>query len=320
MATPMLALLRRAFSEDLITIGIRSYVAGLLERCPFADELVSWERRGGARGAAAELRSHRPEGGWDAAFVLPPSLSSAIVARLSGARRRIGYGGGLRRLLLTDVPAREAGRDVHLSESYARLVEALGAGSLPLPAPSIVPPYDWRERTGRLGLGGGRYAVLAAGASYGPAKMWPANSYAALARMILGEGFERIVLVGSSAERDGLDLIARQAGAGVVNLAGEIDVADLTAVLRGAAAVVGNDSGPVHIAAATGVPTIALFGSTSPAWTAPRGPRASVVSTGAECSPCFRRECPEGTVRCLSELAPGTVLEAVRETIRGYTA
>jgi len=104
-----------------------------------------------------------------------------------------------------------------------------------------------------------------------------------------------------------------------VNLAGELDVADLTAVLRGAGVVVGNDSGPVHIAAAMGVPTVALFGSTSPAWTAPRGPRAAAVSIGVDCSPCFRRECPDGTTRCLGELTPEAVLETVRETIRGYS-
>lgn len=318
MATPLLALLRRAFGEDLITAGMRTYAAGLLERCPFIDELVTWPRGGGVRAAAGELRRCRPGAGWDAAFVLPPSVSSALTSLLAGARRRIGYGGGLRRMLLTDVPAPGTDRTVHLSESYARLAGVLGAAVDEIPAPSIVPPYDWRERIERAGLSG-MYAVLAAGASYGPAKVWPARSYAALAAMLRGAGFERTALVGSAAERGDLEKIAGEVHTGVVNLAGELDVADLTAVLRGAGVVVGNDSGPVHIAAAMGVPTVALFGSTSPAWTAPRGPRAAAVSIGVDCSPCFRRECPDGTTRCLGELTPEAVLETVRETIRGYS-
>ncbi|MDD3643063.1 MAG: lipopolysaccharide heptosyltransferase II [Candidatus Krumholzibacteria bacterium] len=318
MATPLLALLRRAFCEDLIAVGIREYAAGLLERCPLIDGMVTWPRGWGVRRVAARLRGERPGKAWDAAFVLPPSFPSALIARISGARRRIGYGRGVRRMLLTDVPAPDEGRARHLSESYARLAEPLGAGTESVPAPSIVPPYDWRERVERSGLSG-RYAVLAAGASYGPAKVWPSSSYAVLARLLIGEGFGTVVLLGSAGERDALEVIVREAGGGIVNLAGRIDVAGLAAVLRGAGAAVGNDSGPVHIAAAMGVPTVALFGSTSPAWTAPRGPRAAVVSSGAGCSPCFKRVCPEGTTRCLTELSPDVVLDAVRETIRGYT-
>lgn len=320
MATPLLSILRRAFSGDLITVLCRTYVSELLARCPFADRLVTYDRRGGAAAAVRALRADRPRGGWEAAFVLPPSISSALTALLAGCRRRVGYGAGMRRLLLSDVPGPAAPRTSHLSNSYAALAALLGAEvPWPLPAPTIVAPYDWRERVGAAGLAG-PYAVLAAGAMYGPAKMWPAARYAALARMIAEERGIVIAVVGSQAERAYVEAMIRCSGTRSANLAGRLDLGALIAVLRGARVVVGNDSGPVHISAALGVPTVTVFGSTSPAWTAPLGPRSRVVAADMDCSPCFRRACPDGGARCLENISPEAVMDAAREAMRenGY--
>ena len=87
-------------------------------------------------------------------------------------------------------------------------------------------------------------------------------------------------------------------------------------VLRGAALVVGNDSGPVHVSAAMGVPTVAVFGSTSPIWTAPRGRAVRVVWSGADCSPCFRKVCPEGDTHCLVDIGAREVYDAAASVMR----
>ena len=150
--------------------------------------------------------------------------------------------------------------------------------------------------------------MFAAGAKYGPAKVWPADSYVGLALRLRDETGLRPVLVGSPDERVCLETISSKTDG--LNLSGKSGVGELMSVLRGADLVVGNDSGPVHVSAAMGVPTVAIFGSTSPVWTSPGGERALTVSSGAVCSPCFRKECPEGDTHCLTDIGIDEVFEA----------
>ena len=243
------------------------------------------------------LRAERPPRGWDIGFVLPPSFSSAFVTFFSGARRRIGYTGEMRRLLLTDALAAPRARAEHISRMYVRLAErAAGSTVTDIPLPVVVPPYRWVDTVAekRLEM---PYIVIAPGAAYGTAKEWPLERYASLAGGLAEHTGMRIVSVGAAAEAPPLARMA--ASAPVLSLAGELTCGELLAVLRGASLVIGNDSGPVHLAAAMGRPTVAIFGSTSPAWTAPRGVAARIVSRDVECAPCFKRECPDGEPRCL---------------------
>jgi heptosyltransferase-2 len=315
MATPFLALLRKLNPDDHITVLCREYVSELLVRASFPDSMITYRRKGGVLGAVAALRGERPERGWDAAFILPISFSSALIACLGGSRRRIGYRKGGRGLLITDPVPFDLHRKIHLSEEYARFAAAYrDAGPDDIPAPSIVPPYDWKEKVARLGLEG-RYAVYAAGAKYGPAKMWPGERFITLASRLKREEGLMPVMTGSPAEQAYLEEMS--AAAGGLNLAGRSGIGDLMAVMRGAELAVGNDSGPVHVSAAMGVPTVAIFGSTSPRWTAPRGRNVSVVAAGAECSPCFMKKCPEGDTHCLADIRAEKVFEAAVETMRG---
>ncbi len=313
MATPFLSVLRNENPDDFVTVLCREYVSELLLRCTYIDRLVTCGK--GVPAAVRALRGGRPEGGWDAAFLLPMSFSTAIAVFLSGSSRRFGYRSGGREVLLTDPVSSELHRTIHLSEEYvrfARLYSATEASETP--APCVIPPYDWKERTGAFGLEGG-YAVFAAGAAYGPAKVWPLDRFAVLAGRLREEKGLRTVTVGSGKERDYLDQIT-EANDDVLNLAGRSGIGDLMSVLRGADLVVGNDSGPVHVSAAMGVPTVSIFGSTSPVWTSPRGPRSSVVTSGAGCSPCFKRECPEGDTHCLQDIDVDDVFDAAIEIMR----
>ena len=125
----------------------------------------------------------------------------------------------------------------------------------------------------------------------------------------------RTVTVGSEKEQKYLDHIT-DAHDDALNLAGRSGIGDLISVLRGADLVVGNDSGPVHVSAAMGVPTVSIFGSTSPVWTSPQGPRTRIVTSEAECSPCFRKECPEGDTHCLQDIKVDDVFDAAMEIMR----
>jgi heptosyltransferase II len=167
------------------------------------------------------------------------------------------------------------------------------------------------------GLHAGGYFVFAPGAEYGPAKRWPAIHFAELAKSLDAPA----VLLGSAKEAALCQEIATAAGEGrCVDLAGKTSLADAFALIAAAKAVVSNDSGLMHVAAAFGAPQVALFGSSSPLHTPPLNDRAQVIwlkqdsryQPPLDCSPCFQRECPLGHTRCLYDITPDAVLAALR--------
>jgi len=308
MATPFLFSLRERFPAGRITLLSRDYTAELFRRNAAIDSLVACG--GSVRSRIAAVRAARPRAGYDACFVLPPSFSAALVAVLSRARRRIGYGGQWRDLLLTDVLPTALYRAAHLSRSYLGLLERLAnQGEAALPFPSIVASESWRETAAAV-AGGKPYFVLAPGATYGSSKVWPHERYAELAKRLVVKTGWTAVVVGRREEREEASAMCAAIGAGGKNLAGALSLVDLISVLRGAEVALGNDSGPVHVAAALGVPTVAVFGPTSVDWTAPRGVSVRVVRKEIECAPCFKRRCPHGAPECLARVEVDDVYAA----------
>ena len=310
MATPFLFILRKTFPERKIYLACRSYVAAIYRHCSPVDHLVVYEREKGFGGALRAVRKEVPRRAKDVCFVLPVSFRSALLSLLAGARRRIGYGGEFRRMLLTEALPSKDFRSGHLTDVYARLIGlASGREVGESPLPVVVPSYEWESEIGSFGLEEG-YIVLSPGAEYGGAKVWPAERYSQVSFRLSRRTGRRIVIVGSPRETQIGDHILSNAGLATGrNLAGRCSIDELLCVLRGASLVIGNDSGPVHISAAMGRPTLAIFGSTSPAWTAPRGRAVEIVRAEVECSPCFERECPEGEARCMHEIEPDLVME-----------
>jgi heptosyltransferase-2 len=315
MATPFLGVLRTLYPDTFIHLFCRSYVSEIFRRSSAVDEVIEYGPGSSVPSRVRAVVSGRPEGGWSLAFVLPPSFSSALVAFLAGARRRIGYTGEMRRFLLTESVGGFLTREEHLSRMYVRLAErASGAAAADLPLPVVVPPYRWREVASMKGSEE-PYAVFAVGAEYGSAKMWPLERYAALAERIAERFGTGIVAVGAAAEAPHIVRLIEAASVPIRSAAGDLRPGELLAVLRGASLVVGNDSGPVHIAAAMGRPAVAIFGSTSPAWTAPRGAAVRIVSRTIDCAPCFRRACPDGDPRCLTGVGVDDVFAAVSDLL-----
>jgi heptosyltransferase-2 len=177
----------------------------------------------------------------------------------------------------------------------------------PAPRPRLeVDPANRARLLRGLGLEASPGLVLVApGAEFGRAKRWPAEHYAAVARHALAAG-RPVWLLGSPKDAEITGLIAG-AAPGAVDLAGRTRLLDVVDLLSLASVVVCNDSGLMHVAGALGVRVIALFGSTSPAFTPPLGRDAEVLRLGLACSPCFQRECPLGHQRCLVDLGPERV-------------
>lgn len=253
----------------------------------------------------------RPEGGWDVCFVLPTSFSSALTAAFSRSSRRLGYSTEKRGMLLTDRLPGSFLRTEHLSRSYIRILETFcGVECGDTPLPRLTPSEGWREKIREKGIEGD-YFVIAPGAVFGSAKVWPAERFTELTGAVSRKTGWKAVVSGSAAETDGAAEMLARSGAEGVNIAGGCSIEELIDILCGARAVVGNDSGPVHIAAALGSPVVSIFGSTDPVWTSPRGEKVRILYSGLECSPCFKRECPDGSIRCLRSVTVEDVLENV---------
>lgn len=294
MAQPLLARLKQ--SGGAIDVLAAEWVAPVVRRMPEVDAVITAPFRHGALHLGARWRIARSlkARGYGEAVVLPNTWKSALVPFFAGIPRRIGYVGEARYGLL-NVTYRED--DSPMPAHYARLAGSPASG---LPQPQLrVAENEVRETRERFGVGAS-YAVLCPGAEYGPAKRWP--YFKELAERI---GMP-VVILGSGKDADAA------AGLPGRNLVGKTALDEAIRLIAGAAVVVSNDSGLMHVAAALGRPQVALFGSSSPEHTPPASASARVLWLRLECSPCFARECPLGHFRCMKEIGVERVLSEIR--------
>ncbi|MBX3662522.1 MAG: lipopolysaccharide heptosyltransferase II [Burkholderiales bacterium] len=250
---------------------------------------------------------------YDLAVVLPNSWKSALIPWFAGIPQRRGFRGEARWVLLNDLRRLDGQALPQMVQRFAAL--GLPPGSRlpdPLPLPALQSTAAGREALlARLGLNPQRPAVaFCPGAEYGPAKRWPEAHFAALARMLAARGFA-VWLVGSPKDHPVAETIRQQAGDACINLCGCTDIAEAADLLAESRLVVSNDSGLMHVAAAVGRPLIALYGSSSPRFTPPLSGDARILSLGLGCSPCFKRSCPLGHLRCLNDILPERVLAEI---------
>jgi len=252
--------------------------------------------------------------GYSQAIVLPNSLKSALVPAFAGIPTRTGFRGEMRYWLINDMRMLSKRRLPLTVQRFVALGRAWNQPLPdPLPRPRLVADAANQARLREtLELAGDRRAVaFMPGAEYGPAKQWPLEHFAAVARELTARGIA-VWILGSAKDAEAGEAIARGLP-GVRNLAGRTslgDAVDLLALCEGA---VTNDSGLMHVAAALDVPLVAIFGSSSPGHTPPLAEpdRVAIRYLGLECSPCFKRTCPLGHLRCLTEITPASVLDAL---------
>jgi len=287
----------------------------LLSRMPEVREAIPNPFRHGELkpGARYRLGQSLRARGYDQAIVLPNSWKSALVPFFAGIPQRSGYRGEMRWGLLNDRRRLDASKLPLMVERFVALAHAPGSAlqvSLPLPALSV--DESRRQATlAKLGLtASARTAVLCVGAEYGPAKRWPPQHFAELGKTLHGQGFQ-VWLVGSAKDAEAGSEAARLSGGACLDLCGKTSLDEVVDLLASASVVVSNDSGLMHVAAALGKPLIALYGSSSPAFTPPLSRKARIVSLHLPCSPCFKRECPLGHLDCLVKLTPQRVLDEI---------
>ena len=315
LAQPLLKLLHSRHAGLALDVLAPPWTQPVLERMPEVRRVIASPFLHGDLKLAERRRLGRalaPER-YDQAIVLPNTFKSALVPVFAGIGLRTGYLGEMRHWILNDSRRLDAQRLPQLAERYAAL--ALPRGEplrLPLPTPALrVDDAARRALLARLGLDRGRpAAALCPGAEYGPAKRWPAHHFAELAHGFAARGCA-VWLIGSRNDREVGAEIERAAGGACRNLCGETTLGEAIDLLASAAVVVSNDSGMMHVAAALGRPLVALYGSSSPAFTPPLSSDARILKLDLPCSPCFERVCPLGHFNCMMQLTPDRVLAAV---------
>lgn len=322
MAHSLFQLLKKRNPGGVIDVLAPAWSRPLLERMPEVRRAIDMPVGHGELNLGARWRLGRSlKDQYDQAVVLPNSLKSALVPLFAGIETRIGWRGEMRFGLINDIRLLDVKR-------YPLMVQRFNALAFPddfrkpIPAPFPVLRVDRDGLAATLqkfGLDSGRpILALCPGAEFGEAKRWPSGHYAAVAEARLRMGWQ-VWLFGSAKDREVAEQIRSELDPalrdGLFNLCGDTSLAEAVDLMSCATAVVSNDSGLMHVAAALQRPLVAVYGSTSPQFTPPLAEKVAIVRLDLDCSPCFERTCRFGHYHCLTQLEPAQVLTALEDVL-----
>jgi heptosyltransferase II len=313
-------LLRRLHARgERLTVGALPWVAPVYRAMPQVAEVIEFPfAHGGLQFKARRALAGRIEGQFDTAYVCPNSLKSALLPFLASIPKRVGYLGEARVGLLTHRLKNPKNKPPMVA-FYSALS---GETDLQSDRPKLqIPSEEIAQTLNGLDLQPRAFYVFAPGAEYGPAKRWPARHFSELAAALDWP----VLLLGSGKEAALCDEIAapanaKQAGK-CLNLAGKTSLPQALSLIAASKSTISNDSGLMHVAAALGVPQVAIFGSSSPLHTPPLSDQAAVLwlktdpayQPPLDCAPCFARECPLGHTRCLNDIMAERVLQLLQK-------
>ncbi len=316
MSVPALEVVRENFPSSSITVLARPWVVPLFKNHPAVDEILSYRKGKGLLAYFRELmqtaqliRNNR----YDLAILFQNAFEAAFLAYLGGIPYRVGYGGDGRGFLLTHGVVRtEEVLKNHQVEYYLNLLKAMGWDG-PRRVPHLyVAPEDMEKARNLLharGIIEGDFVIgLSPGALFGDAKRWPADRFAKIGDWAAERWSARVLVLGSGNEADICEVLCGSMAREPYNFCGQTSLGVAIGLVRQCNFFVTNDSGLMHIAAALGVPTLAIFGSTDPIATGPRGPKTRIVRHEIECAPCLKPECPTD-FRCMLSIEPEEVWE-----------
>jgi len=298
--------------------AIRAFATGLkaqrvfLSGQPWLADVLPWLNLAGVE--------YLPEGenSGDACVLFPNSFSSAWRARQSGCKRRIGYRGQWRSLLLTDaLTPRISMLTGHHREYYNDLATQMGIRLVSQHVHLVSPDKAialGEQMIMAHGLDVGRTLCIAPGAQFGGAKRYPAESWAKVAHILSARGYD-ILALGTPAERDIAAQVLAACDGPTYNSAGDTSLSECLQILRASRGLLCNDSGLMHVAAGMGKSVVAVFGATDPERTAPSGGQVHLLYQPAHCSPCLQRECRVEGQPCMANIFPEQVAEACLEEL-----
>jgi heptosyltransferase II len=317
LALPALRQIRGSFPDAVIAIVAKPYVADLYRDQGLCEELIPYDPQGEHRGWSGRERLAREIGAkrFDVALLLQNAFEAAWLVWRAGVPERVGYARDGRGFLLTKSIAvpRKGEIPAHEKFYYLELLRRTGwISTLPNDALiSLQVPEAARQRAAQrlLEAGAGPHAIrvaIAAGAAYGSAKCWPPGRFAEWANWLQARSDAEVILFGPASEAAVSDAIVATMRRKPIDLTGKTAIAELPSLLSQCHMFLGNDSGAMHVAAAVGLPVVAVFGPTDPHGTSPVTPRSSIVQEKPYCSPCFLRRCPTDH-RCMTSVTPAMV-------------
>ena len=281
MALPAIKALSDALQPKKLSVLTRKGFGTLFSRQPFVHKVVEF-----SRAEEAPAHSALAKESYDALFLFTNSFRSAWNGRKSGCPVRVGYSGNFRGWLLTDRLKKD--KRLHMNDYYMEIAKSAGATNRPT---DVAFPLTGEEKSfaDSLNIESGSIGIPL-GARYGPAKRWPDESVTEFVEMVMTKTEREVVLFGTSEEGEQAADLAHNY-ARVKNLAGKTTVGEMAAVMDKCDWIVANDSGPLHVAAALGKKTVAIFGPTDPDRTAPLADCVTIVREKPDCAPCEHRTC-----------------------------
>lgn len=317
LITPVLDALKEAFPHASIATVVNRGTEHVLFNNPAIDAIIPVDRTASFSKYAGDMRLIR-NNHFDLAIDLTGADRSAFLARWSGAPVRMGYRGRsvLRNHIFYNVLVDAEEAALHKIDHHLAMVEAMGIPIHGRTPKLYLTDEELRSTADLLRKEGlcteSPFVVLHPGARRWY-KSWPLDFFSQLGDRIMGELHVPVVLAGGGGDKDAVQNIQCGMTASCINLAAQLSLRELACLLKMASLCVVNDSSPMHMAAAVGLPTIALFGLTDPKYWAPRGPDHRVFSHACPCRPYgHRRECPEGDNYCMRKIAVSDVFEAAR--------
>lgn len=321
MATPILTDLRHHWPEAKITVMCQGILGTVIQEDPHINALLNFKRSKGWLSNRTDQEIVKPlkTGDFDLGILMTNSLSSAYWFWRGGVQNRIGYAThGRSWLLHHSIPFPEQRKSQHLVLTYKMLLEPLGIPVSQTPPRLYVTVEEQKTAKEKLAIHGIQSSDLLIGinpgAAYGSAKCWPPNRFTQLAHSLLNSRHLKMIFFGDKAGAPLVQEICKTLPSDrVIDLAGKTTLRELIAYIQNCHLFLTNDSGPMHVASALGIPLIALFGSTSDVTTGPyNGGR--VIHKHVPCSPCYRRECPID-FRCMTRIEVQEVYEEIQKFI-----
>lgn len=301
MAFPAVRAMKRGRPDLRLTVFGPEKLRELWEALPEVDAYVGKTAKEGLLAVAQRLKQSGVN--YDVGVLFTNSTRSTLEFWLARIPRRVGYKGSLRSRWLNQVcPAPKAGQPpLHHAHKYLGLAEHAGA--------AVDSPDLWVTKGSVQTVAESEAVVrvgICAGAEYGPAKRWPLERFAEVINKVSAELGGRMKIewwfFGAPGESAMGEALSAKVTASHRNRVGKTRLSELIAELQGCRLLVTNDTGTMHLAAALGVPTVSLFGSTEPSLTGPLGDQHRVLRHHVPCSPCFKRECPFGHYDCMTGL------------------
>lgn len=305
MCTPALRALRNAHPDATLTVAGKAIACELLADTPWIDRIHTYPARASLRDLWRTARDLAPSPP-DACAVFPHSFRAALLARMTRARRRAGQDRAGRAFLLTDpvAPQREAGRiaPVYMAHEYLAVAAPLGATDDGLGLELHANPEHAAAVHAYLPPEGGPVVGIAPGAAFGPSKCWPPERYAAVADALAERAGARCILLTGPGEEATRAAVLRAARHPLLEChGGAPSIARLKATIARLDLLIGNDSGPRHIAIAFNKPVICIMGPTSPRYTDSPWERGQILRVDVDCGPCQQPTCATDH-RCMTRI------------------